>query len=284
MSDAAIRMSKGIPVQGLSLGHALDTVAPGNGMVHSVFEHAVNLVVGGEMWTLLASRKRDLPFGIRVACAGFGPLGIQRGDNVNVRAGFLSIASHLVIDCRTAEYWQPSFPAAPASGIFTRLEAVASAAHARAWHCSAEMARSVVSAIHHPSALRHELAKVVGAGPGATPSGDDVLVGILAVLNSPYSGGLGEQCAARLRNAIEPLLATTTDVSAHLLRQSAHGFVGRDLHELLVALACGTSAAQLQSAIQNVIETGATSGADACTGTIVAAKSFLIPQHERAAA
>lgn len=277
-------MSEGIPVKGLSLGHALDTVAPGNGMVHSIFGHAVNLVVGGEMWTLLASRKRDLPFGIRMACDDFDALRIHRGDSVNIRAGFLSIASHLVIDCRTTECWHPSFPATLAPGIFARLDAIASAASDRAWsHCT-EMARSVISANLDPSALGRVLAKVVGAGPGATPSGDDALVGILAVLNSPYSGDAGKQCAARLRDAIEPLLATTTDVSAHLLRQAARGFVSRDLHELLVALASDSSHAQLQLAIQNVVETGATSGADACTGMIAAAESFFIPQYERAAA
>jgi hypothetical protein len=35
----------------------------------------------------------------------------------------------------------------------------------------------------------------LGRGPGSTPCGDDVLVGILAVLNSPHSGAAGARAA-----------------------------------------------------------------------------------------
>ena len=41
-------------VQAISVGHALEFDLAGFGTVHSVFVHAVNLTIRGDMWTLLA--------------------------------------------------------------------------------------------------------------------------------------------------------------------------------------------------------------------------------------
>jgi len=128
------------------------------------------------------------------------------------------------------------------------------------------------------------LAKVVGQGPGSTPSGDDVLVGILAVLNSPASGAAGARAAESLGRAIFPLLRTTSDVSGQLLRQAVKGLFSRDVHELVLALLGNPAPQQLRNTIQRVIETGATSGADTCMGLLAFAPSFFIPGEKRAAA
>jgi len=280
-------MNGTIVTQSLSLGHALDVAGTASGVVHSVFERAVNLMVDVEMWTLLAESKSDLPFGIRVACPDFRPLGICPGDAVQVRAGFVSISEGGVrglIDCRVARRWLPSFQPVVLPGLSFRVDALAALGFERCWPDSCELARWAMSALHCPRTLEQTLAKVVGAGPGATPSGDDVLVGTLAVLGSPHAGETGARSLRLMREALEPLLTTTTDVSAHLLRQAAHGFVSRDLHELLEALAGGSSPSRLQATIERVVETGATSGADACMGIAAAAPLFFIPEHEKAAA
>jgi len=128
------------------------------------------------------------------------------------------------------------------------------------------------------------LAKVVGRGPGSTPSGDDVLVGILAVLNSPHSGAAGARAAKSLGRAILPLLWTTSDVSGQLLRQAVKGLFSRDVHELVLALLGNPAPGQLRNTIQRVIETGATSGADTCIGLLAFAPYFLIPREDRAVA
>ena len=57
------------------------------------------------------------------------------------------------------------------------------------------MAHTVRSALEAPDAIGNVLASVVGRGPGLTPAGDDVLVGILAVLSSPHSGLAGAKVA-----------------------------------------------------------------------------------------
>ena len=146
------------------------------------------------------------------------------------------------------------------------------------------MAQAVRSALEVSAALGDVLSKVVGRGPGSTPSGDDVLVGILAVLNSPHSGAAGARATESLGRAILPLLWTTTDISGQLLRQAVKGLFSRDVHELVSALLGNPAPRQLRNTIRRVIETGATSGADTCMGLLAFAPSFLIPPEERAAA
>jgi hypothetical protein len=274
-------------IQAVSVGHALDTTSASGGVVHSVFAHAVNLVIGGDLWTLLAAGKADLPFGIRTGLQDFDTLRLRSGDPVNVRPGFVGIGTNgqgVVVDCRGASRWVPASGNRFEPGLHHRLAVVAAITRERSWHGSAQMALAVRSALGNPGALSDVLTKVVGCGPGATPSGDDVLVGILAVLTSPLSGAAGAEASESLSRLLLPLLPKTTDVSAHLLRQAAYGLFGRPVHELVSAVAGDPTPQQLQDTVLRVVETGATSGADTCEGLLAFAPPFFIPHDERAAA
>jgi hypothetical protein len=136
--------------------------------------------------------------------------------------------------------------------------------------------------LEHREALSDALAAVVGCGPGCTPAGDDVLVGILALLKSPHSGAA--EPADALRRSLLPLLPTTTDISGHLLRQAADGLFGRTVHDLVAALIGGCAPEHLRQAVQRVVAAGATSGADLCVGMLACAPSVLLSHDERAAA
>lgn len=274
-------------VQALSVGGAVDADSPDVGTVHSVFATSANLEMGGEMWTLLAADRGDLPFGIRVACTNLGSLHLCRGDRVDARAGFVAIGSahaRLVVDCRAARRWLPAWPRAQAPGLGERLDAIAAAAADRAWHRSSIMAQALVSALNDREELGEALVQVVGCGPGATPAGDDVLVGILAVLASPSAGPKAVEALGSLRSALLPLLAATPEVSAHLLRQAARGMLSRPVHELVCAAIGAPAGETLRQAVQRVVETGATSGADTCMGLVAAARACLLECDERAAA
>jgi hypothetical protein len=146
------------------------------------------------------------------------------------------------------------------------------------------MAHAVRSAFDVPDALRAVLGSVVGHGPGSTPSGDDVLVGVFAVLTASRCGAVGATAARSLDEMMRPLLPGTTDISMQLLRQASRGLVGRALHELICAISCETNLHALRLAIQHVVEMGATSGADTCMGLLAFAPSFLLSDDERAAA
>ena len=269
-------------LQTLSIGREIDVWRPLTGVVHSSFERAVNLTVDGELWTVLCATRPDSPFGIRLTQKDV-KFDAKAGDHVNVRAGFVGIG-RLILDCRTAPRWAPTRWARPATGLAARLTAVEDAVRLRAWHESAGIAWEVTEAMRGSDAeVARAVRRTVGRGPGLTPAGDDVLVGILALLTSGAAGAAGERTTSQLVSAVAPLLSTTSDVSRHLLHQAMRGLPGRALHDLGRALMEGAPHSVLVDAIEQVLDTGCTSGADACMG-LAAACRFIFFSAERAAA
>ena len=255
----------------MSLGHEVDVWTPRTGVVHSAFERAVNLLVDGELWTVLGAARADSAFGIRLA-ASDAALDVKAADRVSVRAGYVGLG-RLILDCRTASRWAPRRWAQPAAGLAGRLDAVAHAVRARAWHESAAIASDVTDALRGPDAeLAGAVRRSVGRGPGLTPAGDDVLVGILALLTSGAAGAAGERSASRLAGALAPVLPTTSDLSRHLLQQAARGLACRALHDLGQALMLDTAHDVLADAIELALDSGCTSGADAATGLAAACR------------
>jgi hypothetical protein len=265
-----------MPLQALSLGRAVEVWRPRSGVVHSSFDHAVNLLMDGEMWTVLGVAKMDSPFGIRLAPGG-ARFNVKAAERVNVKAGFVGIG-RLILDCRTASRWAPRRWARPAMGLAGRLAAVEHAARGRACAESARMARDVTDALRGSDAeLARAVQRTVGRGPGLTPSGDDVLVGILALLTSGAAGAVGDRATSRLVNAVDRVLTNTTDVSRHLLRQAARGLPSQALHDLGHALMDDAQEGVLSDVLELALDNGSTSGADACTG-LAAACRFTFPE------
>ena len=262
------------------VGYALDADLECVGAVHSVFSRAVNLEIEGEIWTLLASDCADLPFGIRLPVRSLDTFAIRAGGCVHARAGFIGLGRpgrRLVVDCRAAPRWAPVSPFSIASGFPARLALLSQEATALAWRGSRPMARLATSTLQRGAGgLDDALTAIIGRGPGLTPAGDDVLVGILAVLCSPLSGTAGAEAAQAMLRAIRRLAPRTTALSGHMLGQAARGLIGRALHELLVALTGCPVAVELEGTIRRVVKTGATSGADACMGVLEAAQAFLL--------
>lgn len=263
------------------MGHALDAVAGGFGAVHSVFAHAVNLNVESNLWTLLAAEQGDMPFGIRTSVKDFRRFDLRAGDAVHARSGYVGIGHRgLTIDCRAAPRWVPHWPDRVEAGVCRRLVAVSTMLSVRAWPGSAAMAQAVMTALDTVK-LHDVLAKVVGRGPGLTPAGDDVLVGIFAVLRSGVAGSAGAAAAQYLGRTIGPLLPTTTTISGHLLRQAEAGLFSRPLQELVAALIADSTPCQVEVRLGRLLATGATSGSDVCTGLLAAAPLFLLPHQKK---
>jgi hypothetical protein len=268
-----------MPLFAIALGREIDVCTAQAGVVHGSFENAVNLMMNGDMWTVLDAARPDGPFGIRLA-SGAAALGARVGDPVHVRVGYLGVGRR-VIDCRSASRWGPAPWPRPAAGLAARLAAVEQAARGRAWEASAAMACDLGQALHHSDAeLARAVRRSVGRGPGLTPAGDDVLVGMLALLTSGAAGAAGAQAARRLAAALAPVLATTPDISRQLLLQALRGLPGRALHDLGHALMVGGPGAVLADAIRVALESGATSGADACLGLAASCRfSFFNAQR-----
>src|SRR4051794_3544693 len=98
------------------------------------------------------------------------------------------------------------------------------------------LANRFVSSQGPETNLRTAVHGLIGLGPGLTPSGDDFLMGALALLDA-----LGERDAraalARAINTISP--GSTSPLSACFLKAAAAGHIGENLHHAVSSVMTG---------------------------------------------
>lgn len=120
---------------------------------------------------------------------------------------------------------------------------------------------------------------LVGRGPGSTPTGDDVLAGLLATLRTLADPG--DQDAGRFADAVAHATADagqrTTALSATLLRCANDGAVVEAARKVFRALA---GHGRLDQAITTLAAVGHTSGRDLLIG-ISAAVELLTTERKR---
>jgi hypothetical protein len=192
-------------------------------------------------------------------------LSVAPGAPVVGRAGRLLLGD-MVIDVRTATVWSP--PAPPRSGVRS-VPARSSEAHV-----DFELVGELVGALASPDVARlHDvLSRLVGNGVGLTPSGDDAIVGVLAVLHRCIVPHVSARALDALAVALEPVVDRTTAISAHFMGLALRGEFGERL--VTVADACCTPSGPDPEAVDHLLSTGATSGADALAGVAAAAELF----------
>ena len=100
---------------------------------------------------------------------------------------------------------------------------------------------------------------LIGCGPGLTPSGDDILIGALAIL---YATGLASPQRPFLPPA-DQLAHLTTSVSCCYLNSARHGTFSTPVLRLLRRWQSTRCA---QSAVRRLLNIGHTSGADTLVG------------------
>jgi hypothetical protein len=112
------------------------------------------------------------------------------------------------------------------------------------------------------------VAATVGAGPGTTPAGDDVICGVLAGFDLLGFAGAHR----RLGAAVAPLLPCTTRSSRHLLAAAAEGRYPEGLIGLAAALVPASPPA-VPAALAVLGRWGASSGLDQATGFAAAIRA-----------
>jgi hypothetical protein len=130
-----------------------------------------------------------------------------------------------------------------------------------------------------PTDIRGPICELVGRGPGATPSGDDFLAGMLLVLLGVNDVVIRD--AARLIGQSLTTVARdrTTNVSQALLKQACLRRCSRPTSRLLRILTQvddRPSAEQLRERSLTLVDTGHTSGADTLVG-MLAATTIVLP-------
>lgn len=156
-------------------------------------------------------------------------------------------------------------PRRPPDPVMEKI-AAAPVADLRAWLASAF--RDPHAAPCPPS---DGIGRLVGMGPGLTPSGDDFLAGVLIALS-----GFGAPAKRqRLWDAVQPLARDAGNpISMAHLAAAARGLGGAALHDLLAALVRADAAA-IAAGIDALDGIGHTSGWDALAGLMACVEARL---------
>ena len=120
--------------------------------------------------------------------------------------------------------------------------------------------------------------RLIGLGEGLTPSGDDCVVGALAVLHRLAPEWLAVNEALRDRLA-EAAMTRTTDVARNFLLEALEGRFAERVRDLVIA----SSDEVATGAARELLAMGATSGADTLCGIRLACRAFVRPLSSRSA-
>lgn len=125
------------------------------------------------------------------------------------------------------------------------------------------------NAEHSPApADRAALTDLIGLGPGLTPSGDDVLIGVLLAL-----AALGRSSARDALWAVcNGALDRTGDISRVHLEAASRGYGAAVLHDAIHVVMSG-NAENIRPALAAVSAVGHTSGRDGMAGALVALRA-----------
>ncbi len=247
--------------------------------VHSVFDHVVNVRVGEELLLLGPKDRaevRDCPFGAALEIGQWQQLqhGLADGslpsrwDWSRPRGSFRAAGTTVLqLDPRSWEVAPPeplptligtallALPAdAPEPGLLQFYDA----------SVAQEAVRRASAALAGDGPFS-DVRWLIGRGPGLTPSGDDVLVGLMAGL------GATGRLSARTALVLEDLLrrrghGLTTDVSLAYLRCALRGELAGQVLAVVRALADGQP---VGPAVQRLLGHGHTSGSDLLWGLAV---------------
>ena len=259
-----------------------------HGRVHSVFRHACNLAVGQALLTIGACALGDGPTVLRLAVGARGDLRERFavgepvfGDGLHLRG------PRTDLNLAAAMRWSPApgGPLLPVARIRTRLQhAHARLAEQRRSHSSvldrqgAPVLAALGDAVHalDVEQATHAIARLVGWGEGLTPAGDDVLVGLLAGLDALRHGDsrrLMFHCT--LGAAVAACALRTTPIAAHGLRLAGAGHFNAPLLAVRDALLAEPRDEAVDDALQRALNIGASSGADALCGLLLALHAWL---------
>jgi len=273
-------------------------------VVHSVFDHALNLLDDtGRLVTFASTGLDDAPWTLRAEAPEWPSFPLNSGDALRVRpsAVVLPDGGALVEGWRDARLWAPALPVAddgaPSAELldalgawlavrgtpggmlaggsadpFERGAATLLAAGAKALR-EAVIRDSKKGRLESSSGfLDAAVLNLLGLGTGLTPSGDDHLTGFALVAARPGSrlAGFGD----RLLSVLDGHPGRTTAVSEATLREAARGRARQSLLELLAGMTSpwsGTVAGRLGHLdvhLVRVLGIGRTSGTDILSGLL----------------
>jgi len=159
------------------------------------------------------------------------------------------------------------------------LDALSSVARLRVEALTLRLCRAL--AMGDGRVVRDATARLIGLGPGATPSGDDALVGVLlarTLVAEADGKGPADPLGAVLRDVVRAGAARTTAAGRSYLVLACDGRFGSTLRALAASLCAGDAGAAVREA-RRCLSVGHTSGADGLLGlTSTLRASLAVPR------
>lgn len=282
--------------------------------IHSVFDSSINLRLAQQarLVTIFISDHYDLPQGIRLGKKKFPFQTLTMGLSVACRGGILRFdSSPLTIDLRGARIWEGRLP--PVAIDMHRHST------GRAWsvawqtlnkqqrltqtdliaddlfqlHAGSLLTRKLSQPVLQligatqrldPHASAEAAQKMIGLGPGVTPSGDDILIGYLAGLwATAAQDDRRPGFLLTLGGSLSNFAKDTNEISRTYLGYAIKGEFSSSIVMLVNAISKGGEQ-KLLSAAKDAMRVGHSSGMDSVTGLLLGmaawGKISFYPQNE----
>ncbi|KZE52192.1 hypothetical protein AV540_09955 [Brevibacillus parabrevis] len=261
-----------------------------HGFVHSVFERTINLkcLDDNELYTIVCNKLDNGPNTLVIDLPSLSGMEVAEGDPVYGKGDELIVGSGVFICIRQATRWEahlPSFPCnidvlrenvafmkqyVDAKGktggmkMSSRPASLFERETSRMLNERAE-ALSIELAKGNSESASEQAVRLVGLGPGLTPSGDDYLVG-LCIVYKMQNIPCYLSCHF-FEKVVELSRGLTNEISSITLKKAANGKVRESLVDLLRCLTQG-SREELLPALEKVVGIGSSSGTDMALGLI----------------
>jgi hypothetical protein len=275
------------------------------GKVEAVFERSFYAAIEDRWICILPCRGGMGPLNARCDEAGLES-SIQRfvrvGDEAAVDRGILSIGTKLSFDFRQAAGWRPpilsrceqhsvahgmsalrrhlDLRSLPPNGLAFLL-----AGENRATGSEAPLAAATKEPLENLFLLlstamatgktscidTHMIEPLLGLGPGLTPSGDDIIGGVIITLHLLGLAHIRDALWAQLKPSLPE---ATNRISIAHMEAAAEGYGHEAVHDLVNAILAGHTG-NLDRQIDAISGIGHTSGWDSLVGVVVTASAWL---------
>ena len=131
--------------------------------------------------------------------------------------------------------------------------------------------RSIITAIRNTNerSLNEGCMQLVGLGIGLTPSGDDILAGLFATLIITSKVEYRNWLMEILEKLLPRIEGLTNEISINYLKAISQGYFPERVSSLISAMITAKSFADVQPALQEMLEWGHTSGYEITLGMVI---------------
>ena len=247
------------------------------GRVHSVFQKAINIMDEQEiLYTMLSSEMDEGPMAVHVNEKNLSSLGIGvhdfvQGDEKRLTLGEISfsIKDTPVYHLQLREYRPSPYLRNNMEKVRDHLEKMKEIEESPYDKEMSKILHERIASLklaflkEEEKGILESSMSLIGLGPGLTPSGDDVLLGILSVLN--LRNHRYEKFRPLFEKVIQSAYEETNILSYFGLRRAYDGYIRQDITDFTVAM---IEKENIEHELEKILQIGHSSGQDITYGIV----------------